>query len=175
MSYDDDKYDRELKEVGARVQKRDGSAEPMGGVIESFEKPQLERPNDYWKCSREDQEKMVSYWHIKWDDGSTERDSYPCFEDTELERSYRKAAHEAREKIEELLDKASRAISDAEDIANKYGVPFHSRVSPLGQSYFPGSTAKLYPDLDPEFVKDVTGVYHSEYGEEGWQHSAVCY
>jgi len=183
MSYDNDDDDDDVEdtrkvEVGARVQKHtDDPTLPMGGVIESHEPAEMERPKEYWKLAPEDIEKTYEHFVIKWDDGSTERvQQYSVsLEDTEIERQYRKVAHEAGEKIDKLLAKAAKAISDAEEIADKYGVPFNSGVSPLSQSYFPSTTSELFPDLDSEFVNDVTGAYHSEYGEEGWQHSAVCY
>lgn len=182
MSYDDDEDDyededdREVK-VGARVQQNNDAAEPMGGVVESFEPAVKPREREYWKFTEEEQDQMTAHWHIKWDDGTTERikEGYVVVEDNEMERNFRKAAVEASSKIAKLLAKASKALDEAEEIAEKYGVPFRSGISPLGQSYYPTTTDSLYPDLDREFIDSISGAYHSEYGEQGWQHSAVCY
>ncbi len=183
MSYNDDEEevyeddeeedDRELK-VGARVQKDDDVAEPIGGVVEAHEPAVRPREREYWKFSEEEQDQMNDHWVVKWDDGSTERVTNPSLEDNELERKFRKAADEAGKKIQKLLAKASKAIDEAEEIAEKFGVPFSSSVSPLSQAYYPTTTNDLYPDLDRDFIDTVSGAYHSDYGEDGWQHSAVC-
>lgn len=179
--YDDDDYededetedDREVK-VGARVQKNEDVAEPMGGVITAHEPAKRPREREYWKFSKEEQADMEDHWVITWDDGTTSLETYPQLEDNELERQFRKAADEALVKIQKLVAKAAKALDEAEEIAEKYGIPFSSSVSPLSQSYYPTTTSELYPDLDREFIDNVAGTYHSDYGEEGWQHSAVC-
>jgi hypothetical protein len=185
--YDDDDYeneeeseddDREMK-VGARVQKGTGDedvAEPLGGVVESLEPAEKPMADEYWKCSEEELDTMKEHITIKWDDGSTERLQVDDvdMEDTEVERDFRKACAKAKKQIEKKLVAAAKALDEAEAIANKYGIPFHSGVSPLSQSYYPSSTGELYPDLDSEFIDSLSGAYHSEYGEEGWQHSSIC-
>lgn len=177
-SDDEEEDDREVK-VGARVQQSGGDediAEPMGGVIESIEPAQMEKAREYWKFSEEDQDKMEPHATIKWDDGTTEsiRCDYVDLEDNEIERQFRKACAEGKKKIEKKLATAAKALDEAEELAEKYGIPFHSGVSPLSQSYYPTTTSELYPDLDREFIDSLSGAYHSDYGEEGWQHSAVC-
>lgn len=180
MSYDEDdedyEDDREIA-VGARVQQNNRAAEPIGGVIESIDPAETQRTSRYWELSQEEQAKMYYHANIKWDDGTYERirEGYISLEDTKLEREFRKAAIHALEEINKRLAIASNAIDEAEEIAEKYGVPFSADVSPLGQSYFPGSTSSLYENLSKDFIQGITGAYHSEYGEEGWQHSAVCY
>lgn len=85
--------------------------------------------------------------------------------ETEFEALYNKHV----KKIEEQLNIAAKAISKAEELSEKYGIPFYAGVSPLSQSYTPGS---LDEDLDKDFISDLTGIYPGEY--EGWEHSAVC-
>ena len=163
-------------EVGTRVQKLEDNAEPTGGVVEVFHPAEMEMARDYWNYSKEDQEKMKPHYTIKWDDGETQILSESDFnlEDNDMEREFRKAALKAEGQIQKLLDKAARAISEAEELSEQYGVPFSSSVSPIGQSYYPTTTESIFPDLDRDFIDDITGAYHSDYGEEGWQHSDVC-
>lgn len=172
-SDEEEEDDREVK-VGARVQKSEDVAEPMGGVITAHEPAKRPREREYWKFTREEQEDMEDHWLITWDDGTTEREKYPQLEDNEMERQFRKTAHEALDKIHKKLAIASKALDEAEAIAEKYGIPFSSSISPLSQSYYPSTMHELHPDMDSEFINDITGAYHSDYGEEGWQHSAVC-
>lgn len=119
----------------------------------------------------------VDGYKVKWDDGE-EEDVGPYDvhdEDSEVEREFRLVNLEAQKKIEEKLAKAMEALNEAEEIAEEYGVPFDSSISPLSQSYFPTTTREKFPHVDDEFINNVSGAYHSEYGGEGWQHSAVCY
>lgn len=93
-------------------------------------------------------------------------------ENTKLEEEFKAVVAEVTPQIDEQLKIAREAIRKAEELSEKYGVPFRSSVSPLGQSYFP----KKVPDgLDQDFVFDVTGTWTEYYGDgSGWQHSAVC-
>ena len=95
---------------------------------------------------------------------------------SDLEKEFQAAYDEALPLIEAQIQKAEEAIAKAQEIANKYGVPFSAGVSPLSQGYIPASFEKKYSSLDTEIVSDITGVYDS-YGDglyAGWQHSAVC-
>lgn len=150
----------------------------VGTVTEVNEDQREAKRYDY--TARKDitfTETYVKNIKVKWDDGEEELlDQYAVYrEDTDAERQFRAVALEAGNLINEKLAIASKAIDEAEVIAEQYGVPFSAGVSPLGQSYFPASTGDKFPDVDSDFINDITGAYHSEYGGEGWQHSAVCY
>lgn len=97
-------------------------------------------------------------------------------EDTsDLEAEFRKVFKSHIDKIDKQLEIASKAIAKAEKLAEKYGLPFSSNVSPLSQSYFPESFVEKFGDLDSDTVYDITGAYTSYYNEgAGWEHSAVC-
>lgn len=119
---------------------------------------------------------VIDNMKVKWDDGEEESvGQYDVYEeDSEHERQFRMVALVAKEKIEAKLAEASKALDEAEEIAEEYGVPFHSGISPLSQSYFPTTTSEKFPDVDSDFINEISDAYHSDYGGEGWQHSAVC-
>jgi len=182
MSYNKDNIDN-LKKlgIGDRVQKinngTNGPNKIMGGVIESYEPPKMIAPKEYWKLTSKELDNTFEHFVIMWDNGNTERviASTVDNEDTEIEREYRKVAYKAMKKINNHLIKATKAISDAKNIADKYGVAFQTSISPISQSYYPSTISDMYPDLDPDFINDVNGTYHSDDNREGWEHSAVCY
>lgn len=119
---------------------------------------------------------VIDNMTVKWDDGEVESvGQYDVYEeDSEHEREFRLVALEAQAKIEAKLKLASKALDEAEELAEKYGVPFHSGISPLSQSYFPTTTSEKFPEVSEDFVQEISGAYHSDYGGEGWQHSSVC-
>lgn len=83
--------------------------------------------------------------------------------------------------IKVKVSEAFRLLREAEDIADKHGVPFRSGISPLSNSYIPKEFSKTkFGALGEEVVCEVSGVwgdyisdlFDSKYG--GWLHSAVC-
>lgn len=118
-------------------------------------------------------ETVIKSITVKWDNGGEEKlKQYDVHqEDSELERAFRLASRDAQRRIAEKLEQAMAALNEAEAISEETGVPFSSGISPLGQSYIPASLEDKYPDVDREFIDDITGSY-GECG--GWQHSAVC-
>jgi len=96
-------------------------------------------------------------------------------EHDELEAEFEALVDSHMQEIEVQLEAASKAMSKAEELSEKYGLPFSSGVSPLSQSYTPGSYHAKFSDLSRGFVADLTGAYPGgEYDNEGWEHSAVC-
>lgn len=89
-----------------------------------------------------------------------------------LVEEFRKHVETAHDLINAKIAIADQALSEAVAIAEEYGVSFYADVSPLGQSYMVDPLDK-YEVLDSSLVNDICGTY-SEYGYEGWQHSAVC-
>lgn len=93
---------------------------------------------------------------------------------SELEKQFIEAQKEAVEKINEQLNVASRALAKAEKISEKYGIPFSSGVSPVGNTYTPEAFEKKFGDLDRDFIGEITD-WSSCPGEySGWEYSAAC-
>ncbi len=72
--------------------------------------------------------------------------------------------------IDQKIVIAQEALNEAESISEKYGVPFYSNVSPLGQDYRPASFDEKWNSPIDEI--DEYDLDLPEY--EGWQHSMVC-
>jgi len=92
---------------------------------------------------------------------------------TELEKEFQGVVNEHAARIKEKLDLAMGEFQEAVDLADKYGIPFYTPLSPISQSYIPDKFLDLYDGVDREFVTSITGVY-DDYWAAGWQHSAVC-
>jgi hypothetical protein len=91
--------------------------------------------------------------------------------EAEFEAVVKKAHSEIDAEVKIARDHIARAVK----LSEKYGIPFHAGVSPLGNNYTPQSFKTKFPGLDTEFVSDVTGTWDEEnYQYGGWQHSAVC-
>lgn len=164
-------------DVGSRVQKVDYEARFVyDGTIESITPPKRPRPNDYWKYSRAEQEEMITYCTVKWDDGTTEEMDLDALEaqDSEVERSFRRTYFATQDLINEKLAEASRLVSEAVKISEQSGIPFQTDVSHLSNAYFPRSRLQKFPDLDSEFISDVTEAYSDYDDKTGWSRSAVC-
>ena len=99
-------------------------------------------------------------------------------EQSELAKEFKALCEDVQKKITAKLAEASKALNEATAIAEKYGVPFEAGISPLNNSYVPGSLSESkFKALDVEEVCEISGVYiedmfGSSYG--GWVHSAVC-
>lgn len=109
-----------------------------------------------------------------------------------IEEKFREAATAAHVEIDKHLKIANKALAAAEKISGETGIPFHSQITPISQSYFPPSFRTKWEEaLEKEFeakvpkskwgpeeeiggLLDDFGVWKGEYQEEGWAHSAVC-
>lgn len=167
--------------VGARVQTDevvDGKTIFHVGAVTEVNTHEEQRTKRDWYSNKDTTytEVVVDNIKVKWDNGLEETlgqyEVYP--EDSEAERQFRAVAADASRRIEEKLALASKYLDEAVEISDETGVPFHTGISFLSQSYFPGNTGEKFEDVDSEFVNEISGAYHSEYGEQGWQHSAVC-
>jgi hypothetical protein len=160
--------------VGDRVQYTDEDDDVFVGEIKSL-------------FSREEDGETVQFAKVLWDEGEdTEPESdetedwelellVPEGEEDELESEFQKLCDEHMEEIDAQLQIASDAIAKAEELSEKYGLPFSSSVTPLSQSYTPTSYYEKFRGLSTGFVSDLTGAYPGgEYDNEGWEHSAVC-
>ncbi len=92
---------------------------------------------------------------------------------SKLEEEFRSIVEEHQIEIDLKLSEASKALAEAEALSEKYGIPFDSSVSRLGQGYTPVSFQDKFAALNREFVYEVCGASTDNYSE-GWQHSAVC-
>jgi len=94
----------------------------------------------------------------------------------ELEKEFEQVYNNAIKLIKVEIAKADAALEAAQKIADQYGIPFYSTLSPLSQGYVPDSFEKKFPGLDDKKVSQITGVY-DRYGNglySGWQHSDIC-
>ncbi len=101
-----------------------------------------------------------------------------------IEEDFKAVIEAHQSEIYEAVARARAALEEATDLSDKYGIPFHSSISPLGQEYQPKSYDKLWnndawrqerdtkDDSEDDLFTQVTGDYPGEY--DGWQHSAVC-
>jgi hypothetical protein len=64
-------------------------------------------------------------------------------------------------------------MEEATKIAERYGVPFRSGISPISNQYFPNSLKEKFKDVSDDFINEISDTYN-EYGSIGWRHSAVC-
>ena len=120
--------------------------------------------------------------HIEQDDEDNEQDS----EDVDpyeapLAKEFAQLCQDVGKEIKAKIAEARKSLREAEEIADKHGVPFHSGISPLSNSYVPGSFSKTkFAELDQEvvceiadvwgeYISDLLGGYHG-----GWLHSQVC-
>lgn len=162
--------------VGDRVQywERAGIST---GTVDSVIPPIKLKTDEYYRLSAEDKKEMETYALVKWDDVEGELlekilmyelDS----EDTPLEKEFRTTAEKANNEIAAKLALASKALGEAIDISEKYGIPFSSSVSSLRQGYMPYSYDDKFTGVSRELMEAVTGCYNEC---SGWKHSKVCY
>lgn len=148
------------------------------GAVTEVNEHEVDRTRRDWYTNKDVayKEMVVENIKVKWDDGREETlGQYDVYaEDSEMERNFRAIASDADRRIRAKLALAEKYLDEAVEISEETGVPFHTGISYLGQSYFPESTSDKFEDLDSDFINDITGAYHSDYGESGWQHSAVC-
>jgi hypothetical protein len=107
-------------------------------------------------------------------DEETDEEGDESEENTEaLEKEFLSARDKAMDLIEKKIAKAHKALDEALDIAEEYGVPFYSSISPLSQNYTPDSFYEKFGPIE-DIAGEISGYENSpgEYG--GWQHSAVC-
>lgn len=160
--------------IGDRVQLVDYDTSGVkDGVVTNVIAPKKPKPSDYWNSTDEERLEWTTFVDVKWDDGTESQQDMKDLqaEDSEMERDFRKAYHYANELIQAKVDEASAALREAVKIAERYGVPFRSHVSPLSNQYYPSSLENKFNGIDREFVQKVTDTYN-EY--DGWEHSAVC-
>lgn len=166
--------------VGDRVQLEKGDEIRVGAVVavatEQVERSRRDYSFGYGSRSREEKymETEIKSIDVQWDDGELQQDMTEYSvnrEDSEMERQFRLAIGDAQSRIDAEMDKAWAAIQAAVKISEETGIPFSAGVSPLSQSYIPGSLSEKFPGVDREFYSELAGAY-GEY--EGWQHSAVC-
>jgi len=145
-------------------------------VTETREKQSYDRWGGYGRGAQTTvTETFIKSISLKWDDGKEESGLSPWHvqpEDSEMEREFRIKAAEIGDLIQAKLSEASKALDEAEAIAEEHGISFSSGISPLSQSYKAASAGDRWPDVSSEFMNEITES-HGEY--DGWQHSAVCY
>lgn len=165
--------------IGDRVQ-YEADDEIVAGTITALVTGQREVTDynyypSYQKRPAPQKENYTSHVTVKWDDGEEETldywDVHP--EDSEMERAFRVKAMEVTDLINEELSQAHKHLAAAEKLAEENGISFSSSISPLSQSYVASTFAEKWPDIEEDFANEITEAY-SEYGDGGWEHSAVC-
>lgn len=92
-----------------------------------------------------------------------------------LEEAFSKLVEKAHAKIEKKMAVARKALAEAEVIADEMGIPFSADLSPLSQTYIPGSMDEMLSEKFPGLDRDVALELADCWGEyDGWQHSQVC-
>lgn len=95
----------------------------------------------------------------------------------QLENDFKEVFNKIHPEIQDKITQAAKLIGEAEELSEKYGIPFQPDVGiPFRMSYIPSTLqkkwAKLCIDDGLEFIYDHTGAYGGEY--DGWQSSQVC-
>lgn len=154
--------------VGDRVQYRDeDEGEILVGEIKSL-------------LSKEEDGETINCAMVMWDsEGDVEEWDVellePEGEEDELEAEFKKVAEAHMDEIEDQLEIAAKAIAKAQEISEEHGLPFYASVSPLSQTFTPGSFYANYSELSRDFVYNLTEAFPGgEYEQEGWEHSQVC-
>lgn len=93
-------------------------------------------------------------------------------ENEDLQKEFEALVESVHKEINVHIANSCRELEKACTLADKHGVSFRSSISFLSQPYIVKPNEK-FSKLDTSFVSEVTETW-SEYGEEGWQHSAVC-
>lgn len=153
--------------LGDRVQLREEDEETLVGEIKGLR-------------STEENGETINLADVLWD---VYTETEECYVDTlevegqedELEVEFKKVAEAHMDEIEDQLEIAAKAIVRAQEISEEHGLPFYAGVSPLSQTYTPGSFYSNFSELSRDFVYNLTEAFPGgEYGQEGWEHSAVC-
>jgi hypothetical protein len=93
--------------------------------------------------------------------------------ESELEAEFRALMGTVGREIYDKVEAASKLLDEAEELANKHGVPFYGQVSPLGQAYIPRSFQERFAGLKPEIAEEIAHMEIDGYGN-GWERSALC-
>jgi hypothetical protein len=98
-------------------------------------------------------------------------------ETASLLSEFRQASKEASLLIEEQLAKASEALTEACEIAEKFSIPFRSNIYWVGNNYMPADFHDKFSSLEgQEEFDEMREEFASEYGnDQGWEHSDFCY
>ncbi len=92
---------------------------------------------------------------------------------TPLEKEFLKTQEVFSLQLQAKIEEAEKALCEAVELSEKYGIPFESGVSFLSNTYTPETMEDKFPELDTEWLAEVGGVCGAGEGY-GWQHSAVC-
>jgi hypothetical protein len=93
----------------------------------------------------------------------------------QMEAEFQKVFDEHHPEIQAKIAAAAKLLAEAEELAEKHGLPFRPKTSVLGfrMSYIPESLDQKFPELEQDFWSHVTGAYGG-YDYAGWQSSQVC-
>jgi hypothetical protein len=91
-----------------------------------------------------------------------------------LEQEFVSLVDTVGKQIQVKLEVARKALEEATELADKFGIPFDAPVSELGQPYVPASFEEKFSELDRPWVEQITGVYEYDLDINGWRQSQLC-
>jgi hypothetical protein len=96
-------------------------------------------------------------------------------DESELEKEFEKTFKEIEPLIQAKIAAAVVLLNEAEGLSYQYGIPFRPKEEIMfcSPSYLPESMKEKWPDLDEDFVRELTGAFGYD-GWDGWQQSQVC-
>lgn len=88
---------------------------------------------------------------------------------------FRQSFDEHHPEIQAKLAAAGKLIAEAEEIAEKHGLPFRPKAALLGfrMSYIPDSMEKKWPGLESDDWTEIANAWGG-YDYSGWQASQTC-
>lgn len=91
-----------------------------------------------------------------------------------LESRFRKVVDQYTPTIQDKLAAAAGLIEEAEELADKHGLPFRPKYSITGfcMSYMPKTFKQMFSTVNSNLVYELTHASGNEY--DGWQSSQTC-
>lgn len=92
----------------------------------------------------------------------------------ELEKEFKDTFEQHSQEIELKLAAAEKALDEARELSEKHGIPFDTTISYLYNQYVPNSMKQKFPEIDLEFVKEISDIeyFGTSCGDivyPGWQ------
>lgn len=178
LDSEDEEYEERNPDVsvGGRVQLVESSGIQEGVLEAVVPAKSNQRPDNWYFVPETEPHDWEPTGRVKWDIGITTEVRLSRLDpvDSPIERKFRLAVTQANAEMNKHLEDASEALRKAVEVAEKYGVPFDSNISPIGNTYSPESVRSLHPKVSTDFIDSLTGTYDEEnYEYGGWKHSAA--
>ena len=94
----------------------------------------------------------------------------------DLEKEFEVLYLSIGEEISKKIKRAEQLLAEAEDLADKFGIPFQADMySNMRGWYVPESFAERFKSLDVEKISELTEISAYRLNRAyGWQHSNIC-